>query len=320
MARRFINEYADQDAIDDVFRASNKQMRPNRNGDTYLQVDLSDRTGTLTARVWNASNALYNTFENGDYIRVSGKTQVFQGAMQMIAKKIHKVPEADINPDDFAAVSSVAVDKLIARMSEMLRKIQSPALQTLGECYLLDEAFMKAFSTLPAGVKLHHAYQGGLIEHVVSTMELAAKVGSCYDYLDTDLLVLCAFLHDTGKTLELQGEMDFSYTDAGQLLGHMQLGVTLLEQKIAEAEKLAGEPFPPTLALRLKHTILSHHGEYEFGSAKLPMTLEAMALHCIDTMDSKLAAFHQIIQEDLNTDSVWTVFQPNLQRKIFKGQ
>ena len=319
MARRFINEFTDNDSVNEVFRASNKMLRTNRNGDPYLQVNLSDKTGTLTARMWNANETIYGSFDNGDYVRVDGKTQIFQGAMQMIIKKIYRFPASDVNPDDFAAVSNLQIDKLVVKLTEKIRHMQNPALQALGECYLLDSDFMKAFTTLPAGVKLHHAYPGGLLEHVFSIMEIAERVGGYYEKLDTELLVFGAFLHDTGKTLELEGDSDFAYTDAGQLLGHMQLGISLLEQKIAEAEKLMGEPFPLELALRLKHMILSHHGEYQFGSAKLPMTPEAMVLHCLDLLDSKLATFEQFIADDLNADSSWTTYHTNLERKLFKG-
>ncbi|MDO4575533.1 MAG: HD domain-containing protein [Planctomycetia bacterium] len=317
--RKYVNEYVEQDTVQEIFRAGNKQLRPNRNGDLYLQVDLSDKTGTLTARLWNATERTYQSFENGDYVQVEGKAQLFQGAMQVIAKKIRKVPSDGLDPDEFTQVPGIAVDKLVLKMTAMLRKMENASLKNLAECYLMDEDFMKKLSTLPAGIKHHHAYQGGLLEHLVTMMEIAEKVAGCYDYLDGDLLVFAAFLHDTGKVLELQYDGDFTYTDPGQLLGHMVLGVMLLEKKLAEVEKLSEETFPAELALRLKHLVLSHHGEYEFGSPKLPMTPEALALHCIDLMDSKLAAFQQLINEDLNTASPWTTYVPSLQRKIFKG-
>lgn len=319
MARRYVNELTEQDSVNEIYRVSNKQLRPNRNGDLYLQVDLSDKTGTVTARLWNANETIYQSFENGNYVRVEGKAQVFQGSMQLIAKKIYRVPDGDVEEEDFIQVSGVQVDKLVLKMTEMLRQMDDPDLTNLAECYLIDQEFMQKFTTAPAGVKHHHAYLGGLLEHVTTMMEVARQVGKCYPYLNTDLVMMGAFLHDTGKVTELLFDGEMSYTDEGQLLGHMFLGLSLLEQKIREAESLSGEPFPPELALRLKHMLASHHGEYEFGSPKLPMTLEAMALHCIDLLDSKLAAFEQILREDLNASSLWTSFQPSLQRKLFKG-
>ncbi|MDO4584302.1 MAG: OB-fold nucleic acid binding domain-containing protein [Planctomycetia bacterium] len=319
MARRYINELTEQTSVNEIYRVTNKQLRPNRNGDLYLQVDLSDKTGTITARLWNVHETIYQSFENGDYIRVEGKAQVFQGSMQVIAKKIFRVPESEVEEEDFIQVSGVQVDKLVLKMTEMLRHLEEPALTNLAECYLMDQEFMEKFTTAPAGVRHHHAYLGGLLEHVTTMMEVARRVGDCYSYLNTDLVVMGAFLHDTGKVAELQFDGELSYTNEGQLLGHMFLGLSMLEKKIQEAESLSGEPFPSELALRLKHLLASHHGEYEFGSPKLPMTLEALALHCIDLLDSKLAAFEQILREDLNTASPWTTFQPSLQRKLFKG-
>jgi len=318
MARQYVNELKEQENVNEVFRASNKQLRPNRNGALYLQIDLSDKTGTVTARLWNANENVYHLFENGDYLHIEGKAQVFQGAMQLIIKRFYKVPAEDVEPEEFIQTTGLCVEKLLATMNELLETIERPELKALARFYLEDAQFMERFQLLPAGIKHHHAYRGGLLEHVVTMMSLAKKIGDSYNYLDTELLLLGTFLHDTGKTIELECEPEFAYTDAGQLLGHINLGISMLEEKIRLYEAESGEPFPPRLALELKHLIASHHGEYEFGSPKLPMTVEAMALHCIDLLDSKLAAFHQLIEEDLNTSSPWTTFNPSLQRKLFK--
>ncbi|MDO4570123.1 MAG: OB-fold nucleic acid binding domain-containing protein [Planctomycetia bacterium] len=320
MVRHFINEFQDQESINQVFRAGNKLLRPNRNGETYLQVDLSDKTGSLTARLWNAGESVYNSFENGDYIQVEGKTQIFQGAMQMIAKKIRRVEASNVDEDDFLRIPSVKSDQLVVKMSEMLRNLRDPNLNALAECYLMDADFMQKFCVLPAGVKHHHAYFGGLIQHTLTMMEAAQKLSALYPKLHPELLIFSAFLHDTGKTEELASDPEFSYTDEGQLLGHIALGLRILDAKIVEAERLSGETFPPEVAKHLRHIIASHHGEYEYGSPKLPMTLEAMALHCLDMLDSKLAAFDQVINEDLNSSSPWTLFVPTLQRKLYKKE
>ena len=168
-------------------------------------------------------------------------------------------------------------------------------------------------------MKKHHAYRGGLIEHVVSLMELALSVAPHYKDLDRDLLLMGAFLHDMGKIDELTYERDLAYSDPGQLLGHVILAVTMLDDKIRQVERFSGEPFPEELALRLKHMIVSHHGQYEFGSPKLPMTLEAVALHFLDNLDAKMHSIGQLVREDANTDSNWTPFQSDFQRKFFKG-
>ncbi len=319
MTRKYINELAEQESVNEVFRASNKQLRTNRNGALYLQVDLSDKTGTVTARLWNATEVIYKLFENGDYLHVDGKAQIFQGAVQIIAKRFYRVDAETVDEEDFIQTAGVCTAKLLEMMKGLLATLKRPELKVLAECYTSDAEFMAQFELLPAGVKHHHAYRGGLMEHVVSTMDLAKKIGDSYKYLDTELLLFGAFLHDTGKTQELECDPEFSYTDIGQLIGHISLGISMLERKIQEYETKTGTAFPNALALQLKHMIASHHGEYEFGSPKLPMTVEAMALHCIDLLDSKLSAFHQMIEEDLNASSAWTIFNPTLQRKLYKG-
>ncbi len=319
MGRRFINQLGEQETVAEVFRAAEKQLRPNRTGHLYLQLELSDRSGTVGARMWNATESLYRSFENGDFVRVEGTSQRFQGAMQLILTRLEKVEAKEVIEDDFTPLAAVDVDQLVVRLGELLRSIANPHLRNLAECFLLDEEFMGKLARAPGGVKHHHAYLGGLLEHVVTLMEVVLRVAPCYPQLDRDLLLVGAFLHDAGKTDELTYEREFAYSDEGQLVGHLVMGVSLLEQKAREAEKLAGEPLPAELLLRLKHLIVSHHGEYDYGSPKLPMTLEAVALFCLDNLDAKIAAFSQQMRDDPNVGSPWTGFNPSLGRKLFKG-
>jgi 3'-5' exoribonuclease len=320
MGRRYVNQLTEQEAVNEVFRAAGKQLRPNRNGNLYLQVDFSDRTGSVGTRMWNASEKIYQSFDNGDYVRVEGTTQLFQGAMQLIATRITRVDPEEVDEEQFAPLAAVEVDKLTARLGEMLRGMTNPQLVTLAECFLLDDSFMAKFVQAPAGIKLHHAYHGGLLEHVVHLMEVVIRVAPCYPQIDRDLLLTGAFLHDVAKVDELHYDREMAYTDEGQLIGHLVMAVSLLEAKVAEAEKLSGDPIDEETVLRLKHMIVSHHGEYEFGSPKLPMTLEAIALCCLDNLDAKLFSFHQQIQEDPNVGSHWTNYNANLARKLFKGR
>ncbi len=319
MTRRFVSQLAHQEPVDQVFLASEKQLRPNRNGNLYLQIDLSDRSGSISARMWNASEQDYRAFENGDFVRVEGSTQLFQGTIQLIATSICRAQPSEIDAEDFLNLDTKAIDQLVGRITTHLRRLADPQLKTLGECFLMDEEFMRKFCRAPAGVKNHHAYLGGLLEHVVGLMDLSRRLDGLYPALNTDLLVMGAFLHDMGKIDELAYEREFSYTDEGQLIGHLVMAVGILDRKIAEAEKLSGETFPQELALRLKHMIVSHHGQYEFGSPKLPMTLEAVALHQLDNLDAKLHAFQQLMVDDPNIDSSWTNFHQNLGRKLYKG-
>jgi 3'-5' exoribonuclease len=319
MSRRFISQLGERETVDQIFLASEKQLRANRNGNLYLQVRLADRTGSVTAMLWNANDTIYGSFENGDYLRVQGTTQFYNGALQLIVNRVDKADSRTIDEVDFCTLGATEIDRLATRLCEMLRGVRNYHLRNLAECFLMDESFMARFTRAPAGVKNHHAYHGGLMQHVLSLMELTAVVAPRYPDLDAELLLLGAFLHDLGKIDELTYERDLGYSDEGQLIGHVVLGVALLEEKVREAEKLSGEQFPRELRLRLKHMLVSHHGEYQYGSPKLPMTTEAIALHLLDNLDAKIHSLGQIIREDANADSNWTPYQANLGRKLFKG-
>ncbi|HUY35357.1 MAG TPA: OB-fold nucleic acid binding domain-containing protein [Pirellulales bacterium] len=319
MPRRFVHQFGHQEAIDQVFLAAQKQLRPNRNGNLYLQVELSDRSGSISARMWNAGESEYRGFDDGDFVRVEGSAQLYQGAMQLIVTHICKAHDQDVEYADFMPVGPAEIDRLAVRLGELLRGLSNPHLRTLAECFLIDEEFMGKFTRAPAGVKNHHAYVGGLLEHVVNLMEVVNRVVGCYPAIDPDLLLMGAFIHDMGKIDELSYDRGFAYTDEGQLVGHLVMAVSLLETKIRESEKLSGEPIPVELALRLKHMIVSHHGQYEFGSPKLPMTLEAVALHQLDNLDAKIHNFEQQMRDDPNVESPFTAYNAGLGRKLYKG-
>ena len=319
MSRRYVSQLGDAAQVSDVFRASGKQLRPNRNGNLYLQVQLSDRTGSVTAMLWNANDRVYRSFQNGDYIHIDGAAQLYNGAIQVIATRIERVEPVTVDEAEFFQSGACDIDELCQRLKAMVRAIGNVHLRNVAESFLVDEEFMERFTQTPAGIKIHHAYRGGLLEHVVSLMELAQLIGPRYPGLDTDLLTVGALVHDIGKTVELSAVPDLEYTDEGQLIGHLAIGIGILEKKVNEAEQLAGEAVPEDLVFQLKHMIVSHHGEYEFGSPKLPMTPDAIALHYLDSLDSKVQSFAELIQEDPNSDSNWTAYQANLGRKLYKG-
>lgn len=319
MTRRTVSQLTAQENVNQVFLASEKQLRPNRNGNLYLQLVLSDRTGAINARVWNAGEELYKSFENGDYIRVEGTVQLFQGNLQMILSRIEKAAAAEVDESDFTTMTAAEIDHLVLRVSEMLRGMENLTLRNLTECFLIDEAFMAKFTQAPAGIKNHHAYRGGLLQHTAAVMELVFRIAPCYPQINRDLLLAGAFIHDIGKIEELNYGRELSYSDRGQMLGHLVLSVGMLDAKVAEAEKLSGEAIDAETIMHLKHMLISHHGDYEFGSPKLPMTIEAMALALLDNLDAKIASFDQLMRDDPNVDSPWTAYQPNLGRKLYKG-
>jgi 3'-5' exoribonuclease len=318
--RRFINQLAERENIDQVFLVADKQLRANRNGNLYLQLRLTDKSGSLTGMLWNASDSIFNSVQTGNYLRVVGTTQVYNGQLQMIVTRVEPADPRGIDEQDFITVSTEEIDRLAMRLSELLGGIQNPPLRSLAEVFLADDEFMRKFTAAPAGIKNHHAYRGGLLAHVVNLMEVCRVVAPLYPEVDGELLLMGAFLHDAGKVDELVFDREMAYSDAGQLLGHVVLILGTLDDKIAEAENMAGEKMPAELVLRLKHLILSHHGEYEFGSPKLPMTLEAIALHLLDNLDAKLYSVAQILKEDASGESAWTSYNQALGRKFFKGQ
>jgi 3'-5' exoribonuclease len=319
MTRRYVNQLTNGDSVDESFLVADKQLRANRQGNLYLHLELRDKTGSVGARLWNATEDLARTFEPGDYLYVRGKTQVFQGSIQIILTHLEIADPSRIEPEDFLPRSLHDVGKLLARLRELSHGMTNPDLRGLIECFLIDDDFLRKFTSAPAGIKNHHAYQGGLIEHVVTLLNVADRISGLYPEIDRDLLLTGIFLHDIGKVDELSYDRSFGYTDEGQLVGHLIMGVELLNEKIAQYAKLSGEPFPRELALRLKHMIVSHHGTYEFGSPKLPMTLEAIALHYLDNLDAKIHTFGREIRDDPSKESSWTPFQQSLGRRLYKG-
>jgi 3'-5' exoribonuclease len=320
MSRRFVSQLAHNEQVQQVFLASEKQLRPNRNGNLYLQVDLSDRSGSLNARMWNAGDEDYKAFENGDYVWVDGATQLFQGNIQFIATRIRRARPDEVDESDFLTLQTEDVERYRTRLLEILGQIKSQPLARLVKAFTDDAVFMDKFCRAPAGMKNHHAYRGGLVEHVVGLMELVLLVAPRYPQLDQDKLLVGAFLHDAAKTDELTYDRDVAYSDEGQMLGHMVMGVTLVDDKAREAVRKDGLPLPEKLLVEVKHMIVSHHGEYEYGSPKLPMTLEAVALHHLDNLDAKLASFSTLMKECPNVDSPWTQYFSQIGRKLYKGE
>src|SRR5947209_173643 len=319
MTRRFVTELADGEAVEDVFLVSDKQLRANRNGNFYIQVDLRDRSGIINARLWNAGEPVFRSFDVGDFVRARGKVQLFQGALQVILSGLDKVESGSVELTDFLPHTTQDIGALLQKLKDSLHKIGNPHLRALAECFSMDDDFVRDFCTVPAGVRNHHAYVGGLLEHVVNLLDAAERLAPLYPDVDRDLLFVGVFLHDCGKVRELTCKKAFAYTDEGQLIGHITIGVELVTEKAAEAVKLTGEPFPTELLLRVKHMILSHHGQLDFGSPVVPMTPEAILLATLDNLDAKVNTFIRDIRDDRGATSAWTPYNQSLQRRLFKG-
>jgi len=319
MARRFVAQLTDGETLEEIYLVGDKQLRANRNGNPYLQIELRDRTGAIIARQWNVGEPIARSFESGDFLLIKGKVQLFQGALQIIATGFERCDPQKIELTDFLPRTEYDIGKLLEKLRGHLLKLANPHLRALAECFLMDEALIRDFAQVPAGVRNHHAYVGGLLEHVVNLMDVADRIAPFYPGVDRELLITGIFLHDIGKVRELTIGRGFAYTDEGQLIGHIVIGVEMLDENVARVPDLTGEPFPRELLWRIKHMIVSHHGELSFGSPVLPMTPEAIALHHLDNLDAKVHTFVRDIRDDRNQSSAWTQFSPSMSRRLFKG-
>lgn len=319
MNRTTILDLTDGQQIEQSFRAADKQLRVNRQGGKYILLRLADRTGVIAGMLWNADEKMFDSFDRGDYVFCRGRTQVHNGALQIIVSQLERMDPAEVDVAEFERFDAAQSDLLYARLSELLGQLSNQDLRRLGEAFLADQQLMERLKTAAAAVANHHAYPGGLLQHTVDLMELSRLVAPRYEQLDGELLMFGAFLHDLGKIDELAASGEISYTDRGQLVGHIVIGVQMLGAKIAALEA-AGEPFPTELRLHLEHLIVSHHGQIEFGSPKLPVTLEAVALHHLDNLDAKLSSFTSVIESDVAGDGNWTNYNPSIGRKLWKKQ
>ncbi len=314
--RLSILELTDGQHLEQSFRAVDKQLRVNRQGGKYIILKLADRTGTMVGMLWNADEIIFDSFDRGDYVHCVGRTQIHNGSLQIIVTSLERMDSSEVDISDFDRFDAGQSAQLKTRLAELLGNLTNIHLRKLGQAFLADEGFMKKLEVGVAAVTNHHAYPGGLLRHTVDLMELAALVGPRYPQLDTELLLFGAFLHDLGKLEELSAEGEATYTDRGQLVGHIVIGVQMLNEKIQSIE--SSEAFPVELCLHLEHMIVSHHGQLEFGSPKLPVTLEAVTLHHLDNLDAKLESYNNVIQSDVSADGNWTNYNPSVGRKLWK--
>jgi len=318
MTRRYINQIEDGESVEEIYALADKQLRANRNGDLYLLADLRDKSGSLNGLLWNVTEEGVAHVNVGDYVKIKGKAQLYNGNLQMILTRVDQVPEDQVDPAEFQMGSSRDVDELFQELQKMLSSIEEAPLRELMVSFLQDETISSQLKLAPAGIKAHHAYLGGLLEHIVALMSAADRIVGLYPTVSRGLLLAGVFMHDLGKIKELGYEATFVYTDEGQLIGHLIIGIELLNEKLAELSSRDIDIDEETV-LRLKHMIASHHGAYEFGSPKLPMTPEAVILHHLDNIDAKVNEFAAMIESDPNRQSNWTPFNPRIDRKLFKG-
>ena len=319
MARRYIADLPPGEQIESqVFLVASKDLRTTTQGALYIHAVLTDRTGQMPARMWQASEILYNNLPEGGFIELKGRTENYKGNLQFIIDAIRPVDQNKIDLADFLPATDKDVEKMWARTLEILRKIENKHVRLLIRQFVQDEELVTKYKRSPAAATMHHAYIGGLCEHTLSTLENALLIIPRYPQVSLDLVLAGLFLHDIGKTAELSCDTNFTYSDQGQLLGHITIAALWLEQKAKAAEAESGEPFPEPIKWALQHIILAHHGQYEFGSPKIPATPEAVAVHYLDNMDAKLETYVRLIQNDRDEKSTWTNYNPLLGTKVFK--
>ncbi|MGB9626397.1 MAG: 3'-5' exoribonuclease YhaM family protein [Phycisphaerae bacterium] len=317
--RRYIRDLGPGERIEDqVFLVTSKDLRQTTNNSLYIHVVLADRTGQLLARIWQATDAQFQQIPEGGFLRVRGRTESYKGSLQFIIEGMRSVEKADVDLSDFVPATDKDVDAMWERVKEILRTIRNRDLLMLIKQFVEDEEIVERFKRAPAATQLHHSFLGGLLEHTLNVLELALVVIPRYPEVSLDLVLAGVFLHDIGKTTELCYDTNFRYSDAGQLIGHIVQAVIWVEQKSRDAAKATGKPFPEEIKLALQHIIVSHHGQYDFGSPKLPATPEAIAVHYLDNLDAKLYSFlHEIRQADKPDDN-FTDYIRSLETKVYK--
>jgi 3'-5' exoribonuclease len=316
MKSHYVSDLTDGQAVASLFMVREKELRTSpRTGKSWLQLQLVDRTGAIPAKMWENFEALAVTFERDDVVQIRGRVKVYKGEKEMTIEHIIPAVERDYELGDFLPHTKHDVEKLYAEVRAAVASVKNPWLTRLLLSVVEDPAIAPRLKRAPAAMTMHHAFLGGLLEHVASLLGLADAVAAHYPELDHDLLITGVILHDIGKVEELRYSRGIDYTTEGRLLGHITIGVMMMRDKIR-----AIPGFPEPLAVLVEHMILSHHGSYEFGSPSLPQTREALALHFLDDIDSKMAAARQTIDAAASSDGTWTDRNPALRRALLRPE
>ena len=311
MKALYASNIQDNQAVDSLFLVSAKNHGVTKGGNSYLVLKLLDRSGEIEGRVWDRADDLGRGFDKNDFVRVRGQALLYQGKVQIRVQDVMRVDENQIAAEDFLPRSSFDPDAMLEALQTILRNIKNPYLLALAESFFADNELMHLLKRAPGAKTIHHPFLSGLLEHTLSLLKLILKVVENYNGVDVDLLLMGGFLHDIGKVYEFSYERAVEYTDAGQLLGHLVMEVEMVDQKIASIPE-----FPPELAMLVKHMLVSHHGAYEFGSPKLPQTLEAVMLHSLDDLDGKIQAIQSL--PDKEPGSKWTAFHRAYGRSFYR--
>ena len=291
-----------------------KQIKPKKTGEPYLALTLADRSGQLEAKMWDNVDEVLNAFDQDDFLKIKGLVNKYKNRFQLTIHKLRKLGDTEIEFDDYLPKTTKNIDELWLTLAAFVAGFENPYLRLLVQSFMSDPEIAAAYRNAPAAKTLHHAYIGGLLDHVVSLFRSCDLVCRNYPQVNRDLLLTGVFLHDIGKIHELAYNRSFSYTTRGQLLGHMIIELEMLQAKLTLVPD-----FPAELKTLLEHLIISHHGEYEFGSPKLPMFPEALLLHYMDDLDSKMEAMRAQFEREADLESPWTSYNSSLGRPLLNS-
>ncbi len=317
MKEFFISDCPQQEnkIITSSFVVASKQVKAKKNGEPYLALTLADRTGQLEAKMWDNVDEFIAAFEQDDFLKIKGLVNKYKNRFQLTIHKLRRMDEADIDFTDYLPKTTKDIGELWRTLTEYVATFQNPHLKALVELFMADSEIAERYRNAPAAKTLHHAFIGGLLDHVVSLFHSCDLMSRNYPQVNRDLLLTGAFLHDIGKIQELSYNRAFSYTTRGQLLGHMIIELEMLQAKLVKLPD-----FPAELKTLLEHLIISHHGQYDFGSPKLPMFPEALMLHYLDDLDSKMEAMRAHFEREAGLEGPWTSYNASLGRPLLDSR
>ncbi len=311
---QYINTLKEGDNVNEIYLCRVKRTLTAKTGKAYDSLTLQDKTGTIDAKIWDLGSMGINDFSELDYIDVTGNVTSFQGHLQLNIRRVRRCRENEYDPAQYLPLSRFDNDKMYEKLLELVDSVKGPDLHALLEAFFRkDPVFVKAFRASSAAKAVHHGFVGGLLEHTLGVGRLCSYLAGAYPFLNRDLLVSTALLHDIGKTRELSLFPENDYTDDGQFLGHIVIGVEMVDEKLKD---LPG--FPALLASEVKHCILAHHGEFEYGSPKKPAIAEAAALNFADNADAKLEIFRELYEQPAAESGDWYGFNRLLDSNIRK--
>ena len=310
MKTAFVTDLLSEQTITTFFLVHEKEIRNTREGRSYLRLELGDRSGTIEARMWEQFEAAAKEIAPDDFVKVQARVEIYRNRPQLSLLQLRLARPEEINLADYLPHTTRDVEKMWAQLLEHADSISNPWLRQLVKAVITDPEIVRGYKRAPAAKVMHHAYLGGLLEHVLSLCEIAKLVAGHYPELNLDLLLTAAILHDVGKLEELCYERSIGYTTPGQLLGHIAMELVTVTEAI---NKIEG--FPPGLKTVVQHLLLSHHGQYEFGSPKLPMIREALVFHYLDDLDSKLSAVRAALARPSGEEE-WSAYSNALGRRF----